>query len=87
MFGAGEVILREQIAAILYRVLGAAVGGDAEFEDSDSISEYAKKAVGAISASGIISGDTNGNFRPQSPATRAETAKMICEAVKILKED
>lgn len=76
-FGIGENISREDMAVIAYRAavysLGAMPGGDFDFADKDSISDYAYTAVSALYANGIVTG-TNGRFSPHDGATRAETA-------------
>lgn len=67
---------------ILYRIAKqqGQIGQDSaevSFEDNGEISEYAKTAVAALAANGIINGRDGGFFAPQEPATRAETAKMV----------
>ena len=47
------------------------------FADDSRIASYAKDAVASLQKAGIISGDVNGKFLPQSSATRAQAAKMI----------
>ncbi len=39
--------------------------------------EWAKEAVSAMADSGIVSGDENGNFRPNDAVTREEFVKML----------
>lgn len=48
-----------------------------DFADGSRIAAYAKDAVTSLQKAGIISGDVNGKFLPQSSATRAQAAKMI----------
>ena len=48
-----------------------------DFADDEQISDYAKEAVEALAAAGIISGSENGEFMPKKNATRAETAKIL----------
>ena len=85
-FGTGEYVLREHIALILKRVIGVSSDKAPEYTDSQEISDYALEAVAAVSEAGIINGDEEGNFRPKHPATRAETAKLICEVMNIMEE-
>ena len=47
------------------------------FADDSRIASYAKDAVASLQKAGIISGDVNGKFLPQSSATRAQAAKML----------
>lgn len=48
-----------------------------KFADSTDIAEYAKEAVGSLTAGGIIKGDDNGNANPRKNTTRAEAAVII----------
>ena len=87
-FGANDEITREDMAVMLSRLpqmksLGGADNQSA-FGDADQIAEYAKEAVQKLSSLGIFSGDDAGCFRPQSAATRAETAKVIAGILKIV---
>ena len=74
-------IKRQDMAVILYN-LATKLGKDAdeetgEFADFDSVSDYAKNAVAFLKAAGVVKGDENGAFNPQSYANRAESAQMI----------
>ena len=83
-FGVGKNITREDIAAILYRILGDRLStGRAEFTDADEISEYARDAVGALAASGVISGYSDGSFGAKREVTRREAAVMIYRAMSL----
>lgn len=90
-FGTGRNIARQEIAAILYRaaqVCGIemkAAGDGNGFSDGADIDAYAKDAVAALQAAGIINGDENGTFRPHDNAVRAEAAKMIAVMAKNVK--
>ena len=81
-FGTGERITRQDMAAILWRVINekkielAAQKEQAAFEDDAQIRDYAKEAVAELRMRGIVSGDNN-RFEPLSPATRAQAAQMI----------
>ena len=41
------------------------------------VSNWAKEAVECVQAEGLMNGDTDGNFRPQSPITRQEVAAVL----------
>ena len=41
------------------------------------------KDVTALSSEGIVNGYPDGLFRPQSPVTRGELAKLICSALSL----
>ncbi len=81
-FGPGVATTRQQAAAFLYRY---AEGAGLElpedeavtFTDEASISGYAKEAVTAMAAAGIITGYTDGTFQPEKTITRAEAAAMF----------
>ena len=80
-FGTGEKITRQDMATILFRtaeIFGVQLDNNViSFADSSSISDYAKDAVSALAASGIVNGKGNNCFDPFAFATRAEAAKMI----------
>lgn len=82
MFGTGLNASRQDIAVILKSALEKCShklqsADSLSFSDVSSISSYALLSVSSLYHEGIITGDTNGNFNPQSPATRAEVAVMI----------
>ncbi|MBQ2967933.1 MAG: S-layer homology domain-containing protein [Clostridia bacterium] len=80
-FGVGQPITREQMATMIYRagqLLGYQTNGTPKiFTDGNTISDYAKDAVDALTAGGVINGMSDGSFAPHSTATRAEAACMI----------
>ncbi len=81
-FGSGLPISRQDMAVILYNVLtkkGVTLekNNGKTFVDEEQISDYAKEAINALSAVGIITGNQNGDFNPMENATRAEAAKMV----------
>ena len=85
VFGIGENITRQELAALAYRASGVKAEGENEFTDSQSISDWAQEAVNTFAALKIINGRENGAFCPTDSATRAETAKilyMLRETVK-----
>ncbi len=49
------------------------------FDDLESV-DWAKEAIVALVEKGILSGDGDGNFRPNDTITRAEFCKIIIEA-------
>lgn len=55
-----------------------------EFLDDESISDYAKDAVYNLKNKGIINGTGDNLFTPLGMATRAQSAKMICEMIKVV---
>ena len=80
-FAPNTPITREQAAVMLARYLkfsGVALeSGTPDFQDTASISGYAKESVGAMQKAGLLSGDNEGNFRPDAQITRAEIASIF----------
>ena len=85
-FGASKNISREEMAVMIYRVLvrqskiKSPENVQSSFKDFDKISDFAVNSVLALKNDGIISGDSDNNFNPQSNASRAETCVMIYNA-------
>lgn len=83
MFGAGQNITRQDIAAMSCRAADvsdvkiAETAQEFTFADESDIAEYANDAVRLMQRGGIINGDENGRFNPEAYATRAEAAKII----------
>ncbi|MCD9025177.1 Ig-like domain repeat protein [Cohnella silvisoli] len=80
-FHPDQTITRVEMAVILSRVLGREsippASDRAAFADQQSIPSWASDAVATVVDQAIVGGYTDGSFRPGSPATRAETVKMI----------
>lgn len=87
-FGAGQNITRQDMAVMLKRVLDmtgkASAAPAAEFSDAGDIADYAKEAVGALSAAGILNGMEDGRFAPRENVTRAQSAKAVYELIKLI---
>lgn len=88
-FSPDETITREQMALMLYNYainkgykLSAAT--KAEFVDGDSVSSWAKEAVNAIAAAGILNGKTGGIFDPHTRASRAEVAVVFARWIHMI---
>ncbi|NCC66611.1 MAG: carbohydrate-binding domain-containing protein [Clostridia bacterium] len=88
LFGPGDMITREQMAAILYRFadfLGAVPGNldtALTYSDAASISSYAKNAALYCQTTGIITGRGDSCFAPGETASRAEVAAVVERFVK-----
>ena len=85
-FGYGASIKREDMAVMIYNVMKA-LGTEfdtvkTDFADYDKISDYAKEAVGALTAKGIINGVGDNMFAPKSTATRAQAAVLVYAIIK-----
>lgn len=77
--GPEDGITREQLAVILYRYAGSPEVGDvvlSEFDDADSVSDWAADAMRWCVDSGILNG-SSGSLNPSSTASRAEVAIML----------
>lgn len=87
-FGVGENISRQEMATVLYRIISKKYGVNSinnnEFSDKAQISDYALEAVSTMSSLGIINGNTDGTFAPLQYATRAQSAKLIYEAMNFI---
>jgi len=82
-FGPELKVTRAQLAVMLVRATGLTLSGTtSEFRDVPA-GYWANKEIAAARKAGIISGDPGGTFRPDSPASRAEIAKMIAVAFKL----
>ena len=77
-------VTREQMAALIARYadsaqlqLPAGVGARSAFRDAGRISGWAFDSVERMRETGLLNGDTQGNFNPLSGATRAEAATVF----------
>ena len=64
----------------------AIVSDDAKFKDMNT-ADWAKKAVISLAEAGIVSGDDNGNFRPNEYINREEFVSMLVRAAKKYDKD
>jgi len=80
-FGAGSTITRQDAAVMAYNIAKANgitfTPTKDMFPDDSEISDYAKDAVYALKAKGIINGMGDGSFAPKATCTRAEAAVII----------
>ena len=78
---------REQLAVITANFARAqqvkltAVNPAVTFADQGAISPWARDAVSTLQKAGVLSGYPDGAFRPQSPVTREEACKILCEGI------
>lgn len=87
-FEPNGLITKQDAAVMLYRYAqsrGLALGGDAQFDDSALIADYAAVPVGALANGGVISG-SDGRFYPTNNTTRAEAATLIYKLLSLTKE-
>jgi Leucine-rich repeat (LRR) protein/subtilisin family serine protease len=93
-FRPDALITREQMAVMVNRALKAAgkptaanpadAAKLAKFQDSQTISSWARDAVAGSMKSGIISGVTHSAFQPADHATRAQAAVMLKRMLQFL---
>lgn len=50
---------------------------------NDIQGHYAEKYIKAVGKAGLMVGDGNGNFEPDSPLTRAQLAIVLCKALNL----
>ena len=85
-FNPTATISRQDMAVIIYRLFELSdteiMGTKVNFSDEAFISDYAKKAVEALSGAKIINGMGDGTFSPKTAVTRAQAAKVIYELKK-----
>ena len=85
-FRPNDKITRQDMAVLVYRFAKNSnkefTTSQLQFADEQEISDYAKEAVSAMTASGIINGMDNNRFAPAQTAARAQAAKLIYEAIR-----
>lgn len=76
-------ISREQCAVLLCRALGLKPSADAKinFPDADSVSDWAKDAVAALTERGMLNGTGDGNVSPALVIDRGSVAQMVSNMV------
>lgn len=71
-------VLRQEIAAMLYRYKGAEAEADLSvFTDADTISAYATDAMSWMVSTGLFQGNADGTIAPRATATRAQVATIL----------
>ncbi|WNS41792.1 S-layer homology domain-containing protein [Paenibacillus sp. MMS20-IR301] len=81
-FSPSQSITRAEFAALITRSLGlASASGGTTFSDVSSAAWYAD-SVQTAAAAGLITGYTDGSFKPGSPITRQEMAAVLSKAMK-----
>ena len=67
------------VLALIMTMSLVTISAGAEFTDADDITYV--EAVEVMTAAGVVSGDTNGNFNPTAGLTRGAAAKIICNMI------
>lgn len=71
-------ISRQQLAAMLWRYAGSPDSGyTLSGADAGSVASYARAAMAWAVENGIMNGYSDGNLKPEAPATRAHVAAMV----------
>lgn len=88
-FGVGQHITREDIAVMIYRAvkqtgleLDIIVNNIPKLSDLGEVKAYAVEAVNFMINKGAVNG-IDGRFKPADKATRAQTAQMLYQIIKI----
>lgn len=91
VFAPNEQITREQTSVILANVLNYmnadALSNGQEFVDQGRISVWAKEKVKFLSKMKMVTGYSDGTFRPQNNLTRAEAAALIYRLIDIVNNE
>ncbi|WP_162551198.1 5'-nucleotidase C-terminal domain-containing protein [Paenibacillus tepidiphilus] len=81
-FSPSQNVTRAEFAALITRSLGLApISSGTAFSDVSANAWYAE-AVQTAAAAGLITGYTDGSFKPASPITRQEIAVVLSKAMK-----
>lgn len=87
VFGVNEKLNREQAAVIFWRYLQnkgyEKKEKGLEFDDSESISDWAKEAVSSLLEYKVMAGKTDNLFMPDKPLLRAEAAVLISKILEL----
>jgi hypothetical protein len=84
-------VTRQEMAVMLVRAYRLktewqqADSAEAPFADADQIGAWAKDAVAAASAAGLLQGRGDGQFAPREQLTRAESVQVLYNLLKSLK--
>lgn len=87
-FGTGRNITREDMCQMIVNALKVkGYGGtkaELSFKDAESISDYAKDAVGILYNMGAVNGISETEFAPKEVANRAQAAKIVYHVLDFL---
>ena len=87
VFGVNATLNREQAAVIFWRYLQnngfEKKEKELNFDDTESISDWAKEAVSTLLEYKVIAGKTDNLFMPDKPLLRAEAAVIISKILDL----
>lgn len=81
-FSPAQSITRAEFAALITRSLGLAPAASGTSFKDVSAGAWYTEAVQTAAAAGLITGYTDGSFKPGSPITRQEMAAVLSKAMK-----
>lgn len=87
-FGVGEMVSRQDVAVMIYRILNEKgielehTRGIEKFSDQTEISVYAQKGIESLYRAEILNGMGNGAFEPKASTTKAQAAVMIAAVLE-----
>ncbi|TDF98654.1 S-layer homology domain-containing protein [Paenibacillus piri] len=85
-FGPDDLITREQMAAIVIRAAQIdSADKNISFSDSETVSDWARTAIAAAAAKGLINGYEDGTVKSKANSTRAEAVTVILRALELKK--
>lgn len=77
-----ELVTRQEAASILCKALNIPKSNqEIKGEDADTIDEWARPYISALTNAGYMRGDTQGNINPKANVTRAEALVLISNIV------
>lgn len=87
-FGPDNAITRQEMAAMLVRAYAYTTGttssaAAAAFPDTQDAPQWAKTAIGQAVQLKLLQGQASGRFEPQQSGTRAESAQMILNLIRL----
>ena len=91
LFGPNDYITRQDAATVIYKAMtlksyiSLSQVNPSEISDYNSISDYAKNAVLMLKSYGVISGYSDGTFKPKQRITRAECAVLLSNIINLEK--
>lgn len=80
-YGVADTVTRGQLATFIARALGLAPLADGPF--TDTAGSIHEGNINAVAAAGIVSGFSDGTFRPGDPVTREQLASFIARALEL----
>lgn len=81
-FAPNRPIQRDEIVTLLVRAFAASISFNGQKQFADVPQYWATSYIQQAAAAGIVNGYPDGNFKPLSPATRAESVQMLFNALK-----